>query len=181
MITVTRNTLRRWLPLLVAGAIAWLPQVAASQDYPSKPVKYVVPFPPGGLTDVMGGQIDRIVSNSPESLPHVKGGKLPALAVTSKARHPLLPDVPTVAEVGCPLLGITHWTGIMVPAATPATIVARINADANAVLAEAEMKHRIINQGFEPVAMTPVEARAFFDAETARWGKLVREAGIEPD
>ena len=64
----------------------------------------------------MGGQIDLIVSNFPESLPHVKSGKLRALAVTSKERHPLLPDVPTTAEVGFPQLTITNWTGVMVPA-----------------------------------------------------------------
>jgi tripartite-type tricarboxylate transporter receptor subunit TctC len=142
-----------------------------------------IPYKGGtpSLIDLMGGQIDLIVSNFPESLPHVKGGKLRALAVTGLQRHPLLPDVPTVAEIGYPQLGITNWTGIMVPAATPAAIVAKINADANAVLAEAEMKRRIIDQGFEPVAMTPAESRTFFDAEIARWGKLVREAGIKPD
>jgi tripartite-type tricarboxylate transporter receptor subunit TctC len=142
-----------------------------------------IPYKGGApsLTDLMGGQIDLIVSNFPESLPHVKGGKLRALAVTSSKRHPLLPDVPTTAEVGYPALAITNWTGIMVPAGTPADLVARINADANAVLAEPEMKKRIIEQGFEPVAMTPAEARAFVDAEIVRWGKLVRDANIKPD
>jgi tripartite-type tricarboxylate transporter receptor subunit TctC len=142
-----------------------------------------IPYKGGtpSLTDLMGGQIDLIVSNFPESLPHVKSGKLRALAVTSKERHPLLPDVPTTAEVGFPQLTITNWTGVMVPASTPAAIVAKVNADANAVLAEPEMKKRIIDQGFQPVVTTPAEARAFFDAESARWGKLVRERNIKPD
>ncbi len=142
-----------------------------------------VPYKGGtpSLTDLMGGQIDLIVSNFPESLPHVKGGKLRALAVTSKERHPLLPDVPTTAEVGLPQLTITNWTGIMVPSSTPAALVAKVNADANAVLAEPEMKKRIIEQGFQPVVTTPAEAKAFFDAEIARWGKLVRERNIKPD
>ena len=142
-----------------------------------------IPYKGGtpSLTDLMGGQIDLIVSNFPESLPHVKSGKLRALAVTSKERHPLLPDVPTTAEVGLPQLAITNWTGIMVPASTPAAIVAKVNADANAALAEPEMKKRIIEQGFQPVVTTPAEAKAFFDAEIARWGKLVRERNIKPD
>ena len=142
-----------------------------------------IPYKGGtpSLTDLMGGQIDLIVSNFPESLPHVKGGKLRALAVTSKERHPLLPDVPTTAEVGLPQLTITNWTGIMVPASTPAAIVAKVNADANAALAEPEMKKRIIEQGFQPVVTTPAEAKAFFDAEIARWGKLVRDRNIKPD
>lgn len=142
-----------------------------------------IPYKGGtpSLTDLMGGQIDLIVSNFPESLPHVKSGKLRALAVTSKERHPLLPDVPTTAEVGLPQLTITNWTGIMVPASTPPAIVAKINADANAALAEPEMKKRIIEQGFQPVVTTPAEAKAFFDAETARWGKLVRDRNIKPD
>jgi len=121
------------------------------------------------------------VSNFPESLPFVKGGKLRALAVTSKERHPLLPDVPTTAEVGFPQLTITNWTGIMVAAATPAAIVAKVNADSNAVLAEPEMKKKIIEQGFAPVVMTPAEAKLFVDAEVARWGKLVRDANIRPE
>jgi tripartite-type tricarboxylate transporter receptor subunit TctC len=142
-----------------------------------------IPYKGGApsLADLMGGQIDLIVSNFPESLPHVKGGKLRALAVTSKQRHPLLPGVPTTAELGFPDLAITNWTGMMVPAATPAALVGRLNADVNAVLAEPEMKKRIIEQGFEPVAMTPAEARAFIEAESVRWGKLVRDAGIKPD
>ncbi len=111
----------------------------------------------------------------------MKSGKLRALAVTSKERHPLLPDVPTTAEVGLPQLTITNWTGIMVPASTPAAIVAKVNADANAALAEPEMKKRIIEQGFQPVVTTPAEAKAFFDAEIARWGKLVRDRNIKPD
>ena len=142
-----------------------------------------VPYKGGvpSLTDLMGGQIDLIVSNFPESLPHVKSGKLRALAVTGKARHPLLPDVPTVAELGLPQLEITNWTGIMVPAGTPADVVAKINGDANAALAEPEMRAKIVEQGFEPVAMTPAEARAFVDAEVAKWGRLVRDANIKPD
>jgi tripartite-type tricarboxylate transporter receptor subunit TctC len=142
-----------------------------------------IPYKGGtpSLTDLMGGQIDLIVSNFPESLPHVKSGKLRALAVTSKERHPLLPDVPTTAEVGLPQLTITNWTGIMVPASTPAAIITKVNADANAALAEPEMKKRIIEQGFQPVVTTPAEAKAYFDAEIARWGKLVRERNIKPD
>ena len=142
-----------------------------------------IPYKGGApsLTDLMGGQIDLIVSNFPESLPFVKGGRLRALAVTSKERHPLLPDVPTTAEVGFPQLTITNWTGIMVPAATPAAIVAKVNADSNAALAEPEMKKKIIEQGFAPVVMTPAEAKAFVDAEVLRWGKLVRDANIRPE
>jgi tripartite-type tricarboxylate transporter receptor subunit TctC len=142
-----------------------------------------VPYKGGApsLTDLIGGQLDVIFANLPEALPHVKSGKLRALAVTSGARHPLVPEVPTAAEAGLPQLEITNWTGMMVPAATPKEIVAKLNAEVNRQLAEPAMRARVIEQGFEPVALDVPASREFLAAEVGRWGRLVREANIKPD
>jgi len=142
-----------------------------------------VPYKGGApsLTDLIGGQLDVIFANLPEALPHVKSGKLRALAVTSKARHALLPDVPTAAEAGVPQLEITNWTGVMVPASTPPAIVAKLNAELGRILADPEMRKRIAEQGFEPATQGVPETRAFVAAEVDRWGKLVKSANIRAD
>ena len=142
-----------------------------------------VPYKGGApsLTDLVGGQLDFIVSNLPESIGHVKGGRLRPLALTSRNRHPLVPDVPTTTEAGTPGLSITNWTALLVPAGTPADIVARIHADAVKGLKQPQMTRRIQEQGFEVIGSTPAEAQAFVAAEIERWGKVVRDAGIKTD
>lgn len=142
-----------------------------------------VPYKGGApsLVDLVGGRTDFIVSNLPECIGYLKGGKLRPLAITSSSRHVLIPDVPTVAEAGLPGFEITNWTGLMVPAGTPKEIVARIQAEAMNALRQPEMTQRVREQGFEVVASTPDAAQAFIAAEVERWGKLVRDAGIKAD
>jgi tripartite-type tricarboxylate transporter receptor subunit TctC len=142
-----------------------------------------VPYKGGApsLTDLVGGQLDFIVSNLPESIGHVKGGRLRPLALTSRNRHPLVPEVPTTVEAGTPGLSITNWTALVVPAGTPADIVSKIHADVAKGLKQPQMTRRIQEQGFEVIGSAPAEAQAFVAAEVERWSKVVRDAGIKSD
>ena len=142
-----------------------------------------VPYKGGApsLTDLVGGQLDFIVSNLPESIGHVKGGRLRPLALTSRNRHPLVPDVPTTQEAGMPGLSITNWTALLVPAGTPPEIVARIQADAAKGLRSPQMTAKVQEQGFEVIGSTSAEAQAFVGAEIERWSKVVRDAGLKAD
>jgi tripartite-type tricarboxylate transporter receptor subunit TctC len=133
------------------------------------------------MTDLLGGQIDVIFSLLPECLPHIKSGKLQALAVTSDARHPLLPDVPTTAEAGVPGVSVTSWNGLMVPSGTPKEIVSKINADVLSIIAAPEMRARIIEQGFQPGTLSVSDTEKFVKADVERWTKVIREAHITAD
>ncbi len=142
-----------------------------------------VPYRGGApsITDLLGGSLDLIVSNLPECLPHLQSARLRGLAVTSEARHRLLPGIPTVAEAGAPAMLISNWTGIVAPAATPAPILAEIERAALLALRVPELRHRAEEGGFDLLGRDRDRTRGFFQAEVARWGRLVREAGIRAD
>ncbi|MEO7725727.1 MAG: tripartite tricarboxylate transporter substrate binding protein [Burkholderiales bacterium] len=142
-----------------------------------------IPFKGGGPSTIalIGGHVDFITTGLPECLPHIRSGKLRALAVAGAARLTAIPDVPTTAELGMPALAITSWTGLMVPAATPRHIVARINSEVTGVLRQPDIAERVREQGFDIVANSPQAAQAFMAAEVERWGRLVREANIKAD
>jgi tripartite-type tricarboxylate transporter receptor subunit TctC len=142
-----------------------------------------IPYKGGApaMTDLLGGQIDVIFALLPECLPHVKSGKLRALAVTSDKRYPLLPDVPTTSEAGIPGIEVTSWNGLMVPAGTPGNIVAKINAEVTAIAGTPEMRARIVELGFQPVALSVSDTERFIRADVERWAKVIREAGIKAD
>ncbi|MGE5094252.1 MAG: Bug family tripartite tricarboxylate transporter substrate binding protein [Betaproteobacteria bacterium] len=133
------------------------------------------------MTDLLGGQIDVIFALLPECLPHVKAGKLRALAIMSDQRYPLLPDVPTSAEAGIPGIEVTSWNGIMLPAGTPSAIVARVNAEISQITAAPDMKAKIVEAGYQPVAMGVPETEHFVRGDVERWAKVVREANIKVD
>jgi tripartite-type tricarboxylate transporter receptor subunit TctC len=142
-----------------------------------------IPFKGGGPSTIalIGGHVDFIITGLPECLPHIKSGKLRALAVAGAARLPAIPDVQTTAELGMPSLAITSWTGLMVPGGTPKDIIARINAEVVNVLRQPDTAERVREQGFDIVASTPAAAQRFMNSEVERWGKLVREANIKAD
>lgn len=139
-----------------------------------------VPYKGGGpaLIGLLGGQIDVVFSLSAECLPHIKSGKLRALAATTPQRFSLMPDVPTTAEAGFPAVQATGWTGLMVPSSTPKDIVLKINAELNRVMATPEMKTRLSDQGFLPVEMDVPQTEKFVDDDVARWGKVIRDGNI---
>jgi tripartite-type tricarboxylate transporter receptor subunit TctC len=133
------------------------------------------------LTDLMGGSLDFIMSNLPECLPHIQSGRLRGLAVTSETRHPLLPDVPTVAELNRPGLLITNWTGLAVPSAVPGPLLTRIGRDVTTAMADPGTRQKAEAGGFALVVSKPEEAQAFAMAEVARWRTLITEAEIKAE
>ena len=141
-----------------------------------------VPYRGGApaLTDLLGGQVQVMFSPLPESISTIKAGKLRALAVTTKARVAALPDVPTVAE-SVPGFESVTWQGIGAPEKTPPEIVATLNKEINAALADPKIKARLQDLGSEPLPMSPAEFKAFIVAETDKWAKVIREANIKSE
>jgi tripartite-type tricarboxylate transporter receptor subunit TctC len=130
------------------------------------------------ITDMLGGQVQVIFDNMPSILQHIKAGSLRALAVTTTERSALLPDVPTVAET-VPGYEASALFGMGAPKNTPKEIIAKLNAEINAVLAEPEMKKRLIELGGEPLIQTPEKFGADIVAETEKWRKVIESAKIE--
>jgi tripartite-type tricarboxylate transporter receptor subunit TctC len=132
------------------------------------------------LTDLLAGQVDLLFAPSQTVISHVRAGKLKALAVTGLKRSETLPDVPTVAQSGLPGYQTVGWFGLLAPAATPRTLVAKLSADVNGVLSQADVRARMQALGAEPGGNTPEEFARFIREDQAKWGKLMREAGIAP-
>lgn len=139
-----------------------------------------VPYKGGApaITDLIGGQLDVIFSNFPESIAHVKSGKLRALAIASAARHPMLPDVPTTAEAGAPQLLVENWTAMMAPASTPDAVVAKLSAEVLKIMATPDMDERARAQGFRVDARGPQAFGTFLGAEIDRWARIIAAAKI---
>lgn len=142
-----------------------------------------VPYKAGGqvLTDLIARQIDIDFEPMPTALPHIRSGRLRPLAVTSAARSPLLPEVPTIAESGVGGYDLTLWTGVLAPARTPPAIITRLHADLVKIVHSAEMTKRLAGLGAEPVTRTPQQFAAYIESEIARWGKVVQALGLKPE
>ncbi|MBL8674100.1 MAG: tripartite tricarboxylate transporter substrate binding protein, partial [Rhodospirillales bacterium] len=131
--------------------------------------------------DLIGGQIQGFVEPALGAMPHVKSGKIRALAVTSGRRVAALPDVPTVAESGVAGFEFHSWYGLWAPARTPPAIVARLNKEVGAILNADELKDRLVAQGFEPQSGDPASFAAFLKTESREIGVVVRDAGIKAE
>jgi tripartite-type tricarboxylate transporter receptor subunit TctC len=142
-----------------------------------------VPYKSGGpaIADTMGGQVDFMFSTIAASYPLVASGKLRALAVSAPERSKRLPDVPTVAEAAIPGYEASEWTGMFVPAGTPAPIAAQLQKALVEVLQEDEVKQRLADLGAQPIGSTPAEFAAFLKKEDAKWGEVVRKGHIKLD
>ncbi len=132
------------------------------------------------LVDLLGGQIHMTFDNIPVVIPHVRAGRLRSLGVTSAARSPLMPDVPTIAEAGLPGYEVTARFGLTIPAKTPRKRVARLNSAVVRALGSAPVKERFANLGLEAVGSTPDEYQRITLREFERLGKVIRAAGIKP-
>jgi tripartite-type tricarboxylate transporter receptor subunit TctC len=128
--------------------------------------------------DLMAGRIDVIFDNAPAALPRVRAGQLRALAITSPQRSPLLPEVPTVAELGFPGYEVSTWMGALVAGTTPPDLVAVLNRAIVATLNDPAMRERLTSQMFNVRSSTPEEFAAYIRAETEKWGRVVRENNI---
>ncbi|WP_119293181.1 tripartite tricarboxylate transporter substrate binding protein [Azohydromonas sediminis] len=149
---------------------------------------FMVHFPYRGsgpaLMDLLAGNMDLMFDNLPSSMPHIKAGKLLALAVTSAQRSPALPDVPTVAEAGGDALKdyeASSWFGLFAPAGTPGDVIARVQQETAKALALPAVNERLVAQGAVPVGHTPAAFAAFVDAETKKWARVVKASGAKVD
>jgi tripartite-type tricarboxylate transporter receptor subunit TctC len=133
------------------------------------------------VTDLLAGQIDLLFAPAQSVMPHVKAGKLRALATTGAKRSETLAELPTVAESGLPGYEAVGWFGLLAPAATPKPVVDRLSADANLVLTDEEVRSRMQALGADPASNTPEEFSRFIRNDQAKWSKLMREAGIKPE
>ena len=142
-----------------------------------------VPYKGGApaLADLVAGQLSFMIENVPGTLPFVKDGKLRALAITSRQRLALVPELPTMEEAGVPGYEMIGWNGVFVPKGTPAEIVARLNAELAKLLRSPDVIEQLARLGAVPVGDTPEQFGAFVKAESQRWGKIIRDLGIKPE
>jgi tripartite-type tricarboxylate transporter receptor subunit TctC len=130
------------------------------------------------VTDLVAGHVNLMFAPAQTVMPYVREGRLRALALTGSKRSETLPELPTVAESGLPGYEAVGWFGLLAPAATPQAIVAKISADANRVLAEREVREKMLGLGADPSGDTPEEFARFIRNDQAKWSKLMKEAGI---
>jgi tripartite-type tricarboxylate transporter receptor subunit TctC len=139
-----------------------------------------IPYKGGApsMTDLIGGQLDVIFSNFPESIAHVKGGKLRALAICGLSRHPMVPDVPTAMESGMPGLFVENWTAAMIQAQTPDAVVDRYSREMIKIMFSGEVEERAKQQGFRVTPKGASEFAGFLKSEIERWSRIIRTAKI---
>ncbi|HPU53634.1 MAG TPA: tripartite tricarboxylate transporter substrate binding protein [Burkholderiaceae bacterium] len=133
------------------------------------------------MADVIGGQTQMMFADGPTALAAMRGGRVKALAVGSPQRSALVPQVPTMTEAGVKGYEAYSWTGLWVPAGTPGSVVAKLNADMNRAFSDPATKDRLLGQGAEPAPGTAAEFGAFVRAEKDKWARVIKAANIKPD
>jgi len=142
-----------------------------------------IPYKGAGqlIGDLLGGQVQLASMGFPTASPHVKTGKLRALAVTGTTRSALFPDVPTVAESGLPGFDVSSWYGLFAPPGTPAAIVTRLNTEVAAAVVQPDVKERLATLGADPSVMTPAEFTQHVRNEIGKWAQVVKASGARVD
>lgn len=142
-----------------------------------------VPYKGGGqaIIDLLGGHVNTMFSGFSAAMPHIKTGKIRALAVTGPKRSPALPETPTLAEQGFPGVEATAWYGVLAPAATPKPVVTRLHGEIVRILKLPDVTQRLDPLGFEIVGSTPDEFGAYIKSEMKKWEKVVRASGAKPE
>ena len=140
-----------------------------------------IPYKGGGpaMTDVLGGHAELMLGSLIQTIPHIRTGKLRALGVSGTKRNAALPEVPTIAEAALPDYDATNWWGVVAPAGTPPAIIARLHGDITAIVSSPETRKRLETEGAEALLMSSAEFGRFIQAETAKWSKVVVEAGMK--
>ena len=142
-----------------------------------------IPYKGGAqaIQDTIGGQAQVLMNGMLATLPHVQSGKLKVIGVSKATRVPLMPNVPTVAEQGVKGFESGTWQGLLVPAGTPAPVVAKLSAELTRIIRSPEIRERLVAQGAEVYTMTPAEITAFFDRERKNWATVVAQGGVRID
>ena len=133
------------------------------------------------MQDVLAGHVHLVFIGIPAAAPHVKSGKLRALAVVAPRRSPALPDVPTVSEAGLHNFDVTTWYGILAPAGTPKNIITRLNGELVKIMNSPEMKEKLAATGTDPLTSTPDEFADYIKREMAKWADVIKRAGVKAD
>jgi len=133
------------------------------------------------MNDLIAGQVQLVVIGISAAAPQIKAGRLRALAVVTPKRSPALPDVPTAAEAGLPNFEVTTWYGLLAPAGTPKPIITRLNAALGRAMHAPDLQERLAGLATEPVTSTPEEFGELIRSEMAKWGRVVRDAGLKAD
>ena len=134
-----------------------------------------------GVTDLVAGHVPLMMPNMLSALPHIKSGRLRALGVTSTKRASRASDIPTIAEAGVPGYEAVQWYGVLAPAGTPRPVITRLHAEVVRVLQQPDIRERFLSDGAEAVGSSPEEFAAFIRAETAKWAKVIKDAGLRPE
>lgn len=142
-----------------------------------------VPYKSGsaGLTDLMAGNVTMMFDQMYSAMPSIKADKLRPIAITSKKRSPLLPNVPTFAEVGYPKVEVLNWQGLIAPKGTPKAIIDKLNVAANEALKDPQLRELMLSQGNEIGGGSPGEFSALIKSESAKWSAVVKTANIKPE
>jgi tripartite-type tricarboxylate transporter receptor subunit TctC len=142
-----------------------------------------VPYKSGsaGLTDLMAGNVTMMFDQMYSAMPSIKADKLRPIAITSKKRSPLLPDVPSFSEVGYPKVVVLNWQGLIAPKGTPKAIIDKLNAAANEALKDPQLRDLMLSQGNEIGGGSPADFAALIKSESDKWGAVVKLANIKPE
>ena len=133
------------------------------------------------MQDVLSGNVHLVFIGIPAAAPHIKAGKLRALALVAPRRSAALPDVPTVAEAGLPDFEVTTWYGILAPAGTPRSVIERLNGELLKIMHAPELREKLAATGTDPLTSTPEEFAAYIKREITKWGEVIRKAGVKAD
>jgi tripartite-type tricarboxylate transporter receptor subunit TctC len=133
------------------------------------------------VPEVIAGRVQMLFSGLPQGMPHVQGGRLRALGVTTRTRSPAVPNVPTISEAGVPGYDVTIWYGILTSGGTPRPVVEKLHAGWNEALKSPDVRQQLAAIGLEPVGTTTAQFAALLKAELRQWGEVIRRAGIKPE
>ncbi|MGZ5177279.1 MAG: Bug family tripartite tricarboxylate transporter substrate binding protein [Burkholderiales bacterium] len=142
-----------------------------------------MPYKGSGLAllGLISGQVDVLVMAVPAAAAQVEAGKARALAIVSEKRATPLPNVPTAKEAGFENFVVDIWYGILAPSGTPQNVVSRLNTELNKALGSSELKDKLLAAGIQPTGGTPEQFASFIRSETARYAKVIKDAGIKPE